>query len=95
MHVTPIDPPDSAIFTRTVASALCLHRSVLRAEKIQGCAYVTLLYVSPSSVRQAKRVAENITIQYVSRTTCILMVIDTHNPGNVFVHIKIWVVFDP
>ena len=75
LHVVLIDTPDSAIVNRAVASALCLYRAVPRADKLQGCTYVTLRYVSPSSVRRLnyrpKRVAENVTIRYISRNKYI------------------------
>ena len=99
LHVVLIDTPDSAIVHRAVACFVCLYRAVLRADKIQGCTYVTLWYVSPSSVRLPnywpKRVAENIKIKYVSRIQYILLTIDTYNSGNVFVHTESWAVFDP
>lgn len=99
LQVVLIDTPDSAIVNRAVASAVCLYRAVPRADKVQGCTYVTLWYVSPSSVRRPnyrpKHVAENITIKYISRIKCSLLVVNTHNPGSVFVYLEIWAVFDP
>lgn len=68
-----------------------LYRAVPRADQMQRCTYVTLRYVSPSSVRRSnyrpKLVAENVTIRYISRNKYIFLffVFDTRNPGNVFV----------